>query len=1088
MTFAHLHVHSYYSLLDGIDSPEKLVEAAAANGQPAIAITDHGTLSGVRELYRAGKEHGVKPIFGLEAYISATDRYDRRNKKNRDDDTDVYNHIILLAKSQKGFENISELSSHGWHEGFYFKPRIDMEILERYSRDLIVLTGCLSGIASKAIEYDRPELAEKWLDKLYQLFEDDMYVEVQAHNPEKINKTLIQIADREGYNIVATSDAHRAYKSDADLQDAFLAISTKPKAVKGKNYANTTDAGLMEKLDELYPDRPMTFRDYNLYIQSREEIEEDFRDAGFHRDEFFDNTLEIADKIGDYEYYEGEELLPVGVEDPDEELTSRCVYAAHNRGLTDPKYTERLTMELEVIKKKHFSPYFIIVQDMVQYARENGILVGPGRGSAAGSLVCYLLGITDVDPLEYDLLFARFINEERNDFPDIDLDFPRSRRGEIKRYLEQRYGNVASIATFNYFKDKNAIKDAARVLGVPYNEVEDMARNIETMHGYFNSKNKVVTQFRAKYPEVGRLAQRLQGRIRGAGMHAGGVVVSGSPISQYAPIETNKDPLEDDLRVDVVAYDMDEVADIGLIKFDILGLKTLDVIQDALDLAELTYEDLQDIDLNDSRIYEELSKGNTVGVFQCDTNPYTNLLVEMQPENFEDLAASNALIRPGAMNTVGGQFLRRRSGEEAVEYVDESVEDILENTFGTIIYQEQVMQTAVQLGQMNWAQADRLRKIIGKKKDPAEFAAYKDAFMDGATQSITQKEANKLWHDFEAHAGYSFNRSHAIAYSMLSVWTMWLKVNYPVEFVTALLRNEDNKNKITDYFIEAERLGIEVMLPDIHKSDSNFRIEGENIRFGLANMKYISEKVFRNIDKKRPFKNYDSFLKICDKKYSGINKRAIEALEWTGALESIGGPKHKKGKLYDYLALPTFKVPELADHVEITKTEDFHSKGTYLMAGMVKNIKRSPDPKKNWALIDMVDDTGSVGFFHNRDTNIEKGGYYYLIVSNNRIKAYVSADDFEEQPDHPFVQYLSNSMDSLLDERSRYVIQCKGRKTRAGKSMADIFVADRDGVLEEYVVFPNKYNVIFSKVRAGQQHDFKITKTRRGSYAVEAAR
>lgn len=1098
MTFTHLHAHSHYSILDGLDSPTELVRAAKALGQPALAITDHGTLSAHRELYRAAKEEDIKPIFGLEAYLSATDRFDRRTQAKRDDGTNVYNHIILLAKNQKGYENISAMSTEAWETGFFFKPRIDMELLEQYSEGVIALTGCLSGIAGKALQLaenfrnegdnnsaDRAKaVAYKWLLRMKSIFGEDLYVEVQAHNGSFINNHLLDYADELAIKSVATSDCHRAHKHDKDLQDAFLILSTKPKQDKTQNYGTTDGKPLLERLNLLYPERTMSFQKWNLYIQSREEITEDFIEAGYDRTDIFDNTLDIVDKIEDYTFYEGEELLPSDEENPTATLLSMCEAAAIERGLTGPEYASRLKREISVIDGKNFAPYFLVVEDLVRWSKENDILVGPGRGSAAGSLVCYLLGITNVNPIEYGLLFARFINEERDDYPDIDLDFPKHRRKDAKKYLADKYGHVASIATYNYYKDKNAIKDSARTLGVSYSEVENMSKHVQTMKDFTGSKNKTVMQFRTKYPEVQRLAERLVGRIRGSGMHAGGVVVAKEDISKYAPIETSKDPNEDDVRVRLVAHDMNDVADIGLIKFDILGLKNLDVIVDTLKFIGKPHEFLNTIDLNDPDVYFELGRGKTVGVFQCDTNPYTNLLMMMKPRGFEDLVASNALIRPGAMKTVGPQYIRRMQGEEEITYIHETVEEILKPTFGTIIYQEQVMQTAVKLGGMSWAEADKLRKIIGKKKDPEEFAKYKDRFMDGATKHISAKDANKLWSDFEAHAGYSFNRSHAVAYSMVSVWTAWFKNNYPVEFMCASLKNEDDGNRVTEFLIECKRLGIEVHLPDVNYSEAKFHLHDGGIRFGLTNIKYLSDKVFGHIELARPFESLDNLHKVATKKGSGINSRAREALLVTGSLLSIGGPEADTEQLYDFLNMPTFNLPDIADHVTVRTAATFHNKETFILSGMVSEVRRD----KGWSLISVIDDTGSVGFFHSPDTEVTKGKYYYFIISGNRVQSYVSTEQFESKPDHPFVRYLVNPIDSLLDGRTRYVVQFKGRKTKAGKRMGSLFVSDEKGSIEEYVVFPNHFNDIFTKVSAGRGHDFKLSKTKSGSYSVEAAR
>jgi DNA polymerase-3 subunit alpha len=482
---------------------------------------------------------------------------------------------------------------------------------------------------------------------------------------------------------------------------------------------------------------------------------------------------------------------------------------------------------------------------MINWAKSQDILVGPGRGSAAGSLVCYSLGITDVDPIEYNLLFFRFINPERNDFPDIDTDFDDRRRKEVKDYLKKKFKHVASISTYTYFKEKGVVRDAARVFMVPLQDVNRAMKSVDTFEDFMESPN--TKEFRIKYPEVIWLAERLRGKIRSVGVHAAGVVVAKDDIRKYAPVESRED-LQDKVsgRIPVVAYDMDTVADIGLIKLDALGLKTLSVIADSIkSIKERTGKEiiLSSLTMDDANVYKTLGEGYTKGIFQAEATPYTNLLMKMGIDKFEDLVASNALVRPGAMNTVGASYVNRKNGKEAVNYTHEILRPFTENTYGVIIYQEQVMQACVYLGGMSWSEADKVRKIIGKKKDAKEFDEFKDKFIAGASKHITEKKAKSLWHDFEAHAGYSFNRSHAVAYSMLSYYTAWLKTYYPLEFIFSILKNENDNSVRTEYLIEAKRLGLKVLLPHINESDLYFSLKDDAIRFGLAEVKFISDSI-----------------------------------------------------------------------------------------------------------------------------------------------------------------------------------------------------------------------------------------------------
>ena len=605
MSFTHLHVHSYYSLMDGLNSPAELAQAAKDAGQTALAITDHGTLASHRDMQIACKEIGIKPILGVEAYISPTDRFDRSSKTDKS--IQAYNHIILLAKNQTGLNNIHTLQELAWNEGFYHKPRIDREILKEYAEGIIVLTGCLNGLISKCIEKGDLSDAKLILKDFSKTFGEDLYVEVQSHNPPEINEALLNLADELKIKAVATGDAHFAKGEDRILEEAMLILSTSPKADKEADFEMSRNMkDMLDRFNYLYPDRRISFQDYNLFIQSREEIEADFNKAGINRTDIYDNTMEIASKIEEYEFHRGLDLLPVPKTNADKKLAEMASEGLKRLSLDqDQVYVDRLEEELSVIKDKKFASYFLVVADMINWAKNNNIMVGPGRGSAAGSLVCYALGITDVDPIKYDLLFFRFINPERNDFPDIDTDFEDRRRKEVKDYLKKKFKHVASISTFTYFKDKGVVRDASRVFMVPLGDVNKALKSVDTFEDFIESPN--TKEFRMKYPEVTWLAERLRGKIRSVGVHAAGVVVAKDDIRKYAPIESREDT-QDKVsgRIPVVAYDMDTVADIGLIKLDALGLKTLSVISDTLksikDRSGKTI-DLSKIELDDKNVY-----------------------------------------------------------------------------------------------------------------------------------------------------------------------------------------------------------------------------------------------------------------------------------------------------------------------------------------------------------------------------------------------------------------------------------------------------------------------------------------------------
>ena len=1090
MNFVHLHVHSYYSLMDGLNSPAELIQAAKDAGQTAIAITDHGTLSSHRDMQIACQEAGIKPILGVEAYISPTDRFDRSSKTDKS--IQAYNHIILLAKNQNGLNNIHTLQELAWNEGFYHKPRIDREILKEYSKDIVVLSGCLNGLISKAIERQEFSEAKLLLKDFKQTFGEDFYIEVQSHNPKDINDKLLELADELKIKAVATGDAHFAKGEDKILEEAMLILSTSPKADKDSDFEMSRQIkNMLDRFNYLYPDRKISFQDYNLFIQSRQEIEADFKKAGIDRIDIFDNTLEIQNKIEEYDFNSGLDLLPVPKTNADEKLAEMAYKGLERLRLTrswvdNDIYEDRLREELSVIKDKKFASYFLVVADMINWAKEQKIMVGPGRGSAAGSLVCYALGITDVDPIKYDLLFFRFINPERNDFPDIDTDFEDRRRKEVKDYLKKKFKHVASISTFTYFKDKGVVRDAARVFMVPLSDVNRALKSVDTFEDYLESPN--TKEFRIKYPEVTWLAERLRGRIRSTGVHAAGVVVAKDEIRKYAPIESREDA-QDKVsgRIPVVAYDMETVADIGLIKLDALGLKTLSVISDTINSIKDRHKkeiDLSSIALDDKKVYEMLSEGYTKGVFQAEATPYTNLLMKMGVDKFEDLVASNALVRPGAMNTVGASYINRKHGKEAVEFSHTILKPFTENTYGVIIYQEQVMQACVHLGGMSWSEADKVRKIIGKKKDAKEFDQFKDKFIQGASNHISKKKAEALWHDFEAHAGYSFNRSHAVAYSMLSYYTAWLKTYYPLEFMFSILKNEGDKDARTEYLIEAKRLGLRITLPHVNESEVYFSLKNDAIRFGLAEVKFISDSIANKIIEKRPYSSYKDFIEKASKKGSGINSRAIDALNQIGGIYFDDNPRTGKEKenYYEFLGIPTFNLEGIPPRIksQARPIADFDDLGSFVMFGMVKNIKRGT----GWARVELVDETGSIGLFHNEQTQIETNQMYFVLVGDNRIARYIKVNEIDPKGSDLFVDYLYRK-EYDLDEGEMMVLNHTPYKTKAGKMMAHIVFTDKDKSLTRAIAFPSMYKMALAKLREGMRCKVVLSKLDDGTLNIK---
>ena len=1086
MSYVGLHVHTHYSLFDGVATPQEYVDRASALGMQAIAITDHGTLSGHREMYRMAKEKGIKPILGVEGYF-CVDRFDKRAKAERTEPTDmVYNHIILLAKNQLGLENLNKINEIAWTEGYFNKPRFDFEVLEKYSEGLIVLSGCLSGIIAKALEHGEYAQAKKHIEWFKRVFADDFYMELMPHNGAEVNKQLADLADEFKIQTVVTPDCHHVDESQKEIQEFKLLMNSHAKVQKDTTYEKSKKQdGMMNRLDYLYgEDRQMSFNKFDIHLLSYDEMKFAMESQGIVREDMYTNSIDISNKVEDYDIKDGLNLLPVQYKNPDKELRTLALEGLKTRGLDDKQeYLDRLDEELEIIKNKNFGPYFLVVQNMIGWAKKEGILVGPGRGSSAGSLVCYALRITDIDPIKYGLLFFRFINPERNDFPDIDTDIQDTRREEVKDYLVRQYRHVASIATFLEFTGKGIVRDVSRVLNIPLSDVNKVLKTVDTWDDFCSSKS--TREFREKYPEVEVYGEQLRGRIRGTGIHAAGVVTAKEPIFRHAPMETRSSTGSDE-RIPVVGVDMEEAERIGLIKIDALGLKTLSVLKDTIDMVKENHYvdiDLLSIDMDDKDVYEMLSSGYTKGVFQCEATPYTNLLIKMGVKNLNELAASNALVRPGAANTIGKDYIDRKHGRQNINYLHQILKPFTEDTYGCILYQEQVMQACVQLGGMSMSEADKVRKIIGKKKDAKEFNEFQDRFISGASKYISPNDALDLWHDFEAHAGYSFNKSHAVAYSTLSYWTAWLKYHYPLEFMFALLKNEKDKDGRTEYLIEAKRMGISIKLPHINDSDKDFKIEGKGIRFGLSAIKFISDTIAERYIAARPFKSYKELEEFTFTKGNGVNSRALQALRVVGAATFSDHPRNDdeiKEHLYEYLNLPEFNITIPSHYYAfISDAESFEEKGSFILMGMIKSIKRGT----GWSRVEILDKTGSVGIFDDEGTDIETGRTYLILASDNRIVSTIPVDEIKGS-DKALIKFLSYKQLPYTEEEM-FVVSFKPRVTKAGKKMATLTLADISRDLHTVTVFPTAFPKAYMKIEEGKAYKFSFGKTKDGTITLE---
>src|SRR4051794_39647699 len=830
---AHLHVHSEYSLLDGACKVDALAERAANYGQPAIGLTDHGVMNGAVELYKAAKKHGVKPLLGLEAYY-VDDRHSREPRLER-------NHLTLLAQSDAGFRNLTQLSSKGFLEGLHRgKPGVDLELLAQHAEGVICLTGCLAARTSQRIVAGDLKGARAHLDELVQAFgPEDVYFEVQKNGlaeQEQVNEAIVRFAAEMGRPLVATADVHYLRREDFHHHAALLCVQTKSTLAAPK----------------------MSFSTNEFYLKSSDEMAESF--AAFPG--ALESTIEIAERCN-VEIALGSQLIPhydcPGGQDEKESLRA-LVEDGLRRRYGDPppaEAVERMEMELGVIDKMGYNAYFLIVWDFVNYAKSNGIAVGPGRGSAAGSIVAYTLQITDVDPLAYDLLFERFLNAERVSMPDIDIDFSVRGRERVIRYVTDKYGadRVAQIITFGKMFPRAATRDAARVLGHEYAIGDRLAKLIpDPQQGRPPSFADCLAPGAELAAEVARdpvaaqivdVAQGLEGIVRNASIHAAAVVIADRPLTDIVPLQladAGTDAEGAKSYRTVTQYSMKPIEEIGLLKMDFLGLRNLDVIEDTIAIIERSTGrrvDMTTLPLDDEKTYEMMARGDSVGVFQFESEGMREALKKVGPTEFEDLVALNALYRPGAMDQIP-TYARAKRNPESVAYIDERLRPITEATKGVVLYQEQSMQIAKSIAGFSGPRADDLRKAIGKKNREA-MAKLKPLFYEGCRASGTSEDVIEwLWTVNERSADYSFNRSHAACYGLIAYRTAWLKANYPAEYMAALISSVmDTKDKVPFFVNQTESMGIEILPPDVNESDHEFMVVEGNIRFGLDAVKGV---------------------------------------------------------------------------------------------------------------------------------------------------------------------------------------------------------------------------------------------------------
>jgi DNA polymerase III subunit alpha len=867
--FVHLHVHSEYSILDGACRIPDLAKRAAELEMPAVSLTDHGSLAGAVDLYKAAGKEGVKPVLGCEVYVAD----DRRTQQKG------YAHLTLLAETNEGYANLIKLSSLGYLEGYYYKPRVDWELLERHRGGLLALSGCLSGRVCKALEENRPADAERELDRLEQVFgHDRVYVELQnAHLDvqQRITPELVALAEKRRLPTVATGDVHYLRHEDAQAHEALLCIQS------GDSLKN--------------PNR-WRFETDQFYFKTPEEMAADFPG----REDSLRRTLEVADRCN-VQIELGRILLPKfdtpEGRDAFEYLVELVEAGAVKRyGTVTPELRERLRFELKTIKEMGFSDYFLIVADFVGFAKRNGIAVGPGRGSAAGSLVAYSLEITDLDPISYELLFERFLNPGRKSMPDMDIDFAVDGRERVINYVREKYGRdrVAQIITFGTMAARAAVRDAGRVLEHPYGVVDRIAKLIpegpgQTLADCLKPGGELKQAYDSEpvTKEIVDLAKPLEGLTRQDGIHAAAVVIGAEPLTNVVPVQQKGADQEV-----VTQFSGAVIESIGLLKIDFLGLRNLDVIEKAVELVPGL--DISTIPLDDGKTYEMLARGEATGVFQFESSGMRDALRQVKPTVFEDLIALGALYRPGPMAYIP-VYARRKNGQERVTYPDPRLEQITASTYGICVYQEQYLEIAKQIAGFSPAEADDLRKAIGKKIHSL-MASLKSKFLEGcASTGTTPAVANQLWQDMEQSQDYSFNKAHAACYALISYRTAWLRANHPREYMAALISSVMNtKDKVPFYVAACDELGIEVLPPDVNESQVDFAVVEGKIRFGLNAVKNVGENACRVIVATReeggPFASIWDFTERVDP--AVVNKRALESLVKAGAL-----PGSRKGML-----------------------------------------------------------------------------------------------------------------------------------------------------------------------------------------------
>ena len=1034
MAFAHLHVHTEYSLLDGSNKIKEYVEKIKALGMTAGAITDHGVMYGVIDFYKAAREAGINPVLGCEVYVAPGSRLDREMVHGED----RYYHLVLLAENNTGYSNLMKIVSKGFVEGYYYKPRVDMEVLEKYHEGIIALSACLAGEVQRNLVRGMYEEAKEVAYRYERCFgKGNFFLELQDHGiPEQklVNQQLLRMSQETGIELVATNDVHYTNAEDAEPHDILLCLQT------GKKLA-----------DE---DR-MRYEGGQYYVKSEEEMKSLFPYAL----QALENTQKIADrchveiefghtKVPHFEVPEGYDSWTY--------LNKLCHEGLDKRyGADAPKYLQKLDDELAVIKNMGYVDYFLIVWDFIHYAREHDIMVGPGRGSAAGSLVSYTTGITDIDPVRYNLIFERFLNPERVSMPDIDVDFCFERRQEVIDYVVEKYGKdcVTQIVTFGTLAARGVIRDVGRVMDLPYNFVDTIAKAIPNELGITIDKALMMNpELRGMYEsdesvkKLIDMSRRLEGLPRHTSMHAAGVVISQKPMDEYVPLSRASD------GTITTQFTMTTIEELGLLKMDFLGLRTLTVIQNAVRLAEKSSGkkiDMNAIDYNDKKVLDSLGTGKTDGVFQLESAGMKNFMKELKPQSLEDVIAGISLYRPGPMDFIPA-YIKGKDHPESITYDCPELEPILAPTYGCIVYQEQVMQIVRDLAGYTWGRSDLVRRAMSKKKGKVMEQERKN-FVYGnpeenvpgcIARGIDEKVANKIYDNMIDFAKYAFNKSHAAAYAVVAYQTAYLKYYYPVEFMAALMTSVlDNTSKVSEYIYTCRQMGIAILPPDINEGEGGFSVSGQAIRYGLSAIKSIGRPVIDAIVEERKIRGPFTTLKDFITRLSGreVNKRTIENFIKAGALDGLEGNRRQKMMIYGSL------LDALNQEKKTT------------MAGQMTLFDIAPEEDKAEYEIKLP--------------NVEEYDKEVLLGFEKEVLGiYISGHPLEEYMERLKKNTNAVTTDFVLDEETGTLKVSDGAKvciggmitdkvikyTKGNKAMAFITLEDLVGTVE-IIIFPKDY-------------------------------